>query len=343
MMHASTSPLYMIIASNEVSAAMMDGPGGLTLTTESIQEAVAFRKTIARIKAEFGAKGEWFFGTWQPDEVVDPKTGKRLPFHEAPDRLLVHTPEAWVLHPGDSWHGFPDLEDGYCMLDPIKVSIVTPGMSRDGKLEKTGIPASLVTAYLDANGIVVEKTTDFTILVLFSIGITRGKWGTLVNSLLGFKRDYDNNAPLSIVLPDLVEAHPERYGGRGLRELADQMFACMTKNRTTGWLEKAFSVLPEADITPREAYTQLVHNNVEQLPLDALAGRCAATGIVPYPPGIPLLMPGENFGKANGPFLSYLRALESYDREFPGFSHETHGVEVRDGTYMVYALKREQK
>ena len=50
MMHSSTSPLYPIIASNDVTAAMMDGPGGIALTTESIQEAVAFRQTIGRIR-----------------------------------------------------------------------------------------------------------------------------------------------------------------------------------------------------------------------------------------------------------------------------------------------------
>src|SRR5262249_52740318 len=39
MMHASTSPLYPIIVSNDVTAAMMDGPGGRALTDESLQEA----------------------------------------------------------------------------------------------------------------------------------------------------------------------------------------------------------------------------------------------------------------------------------------------------------------
>ena len=92
-------------------------------------------------------------------------------------------------------------------------------------------------------------------------------------------------------------------------------------------------------MTPREAYTKLVHNQVEHLTLDRLAGRVAATGVVPYPPGIPLLMPGENFGDDSGPVLSYLRSLESFDTEFPGFTHDTHGVEVEDGKYRVYALK----
>src|SRR5579862_6345059 len=115
------------------------------------------------------------------------------------------------------------------MLDPIKVSIVTPGVADSGDLEKTGIPATLVTAYLDRHGIQVEKTTDFTILFLFSFGITKGKWGTLVNALLDFKRDYDANAPLEQVLPRLTDANPERYANLGLRDLAGEMFAQLKK------------------------------------------------------------------------------------------------------------------
>ena len=49
MMHASTSPQYAIIASNDVSTAMMDGASGPSLTQESILEAIAFRKTMVRV------------------------------------------------------------------------------------------------------------------------------------------------------------------------------------------------------------------------------------------------------------------------------------------------------
>jgi arginine/lysine/ornithine decarboxylase len=262
-----------------------------------------------------------------------------MAFQDAPDSLLVTNPDAWVLHPGEDWHGFADLEDGYCMLDPIKVSVVTPGMSRDGKLEKRGIPASIVTKYLNAQGIVQEKTTDFAILFLFSIGITKGKWGTLMSTLLSFKHDYDNNTPLHQVLPDLVNAYPERYGGMGLRDLSDEMFARVADGKNTESMAKAFAKLPVAEMTPREAYIRLVHNEIEHLPLDKLAGKCAATSVVPYPPGIPLLMPGENFGDNNGPVISYLRSLESFDTQFPGFTHDTHGVEVKNGKYLVYVLR----
>nr|WP_282615309.1 Orn/Lys/Arg decarboxylase N-terminal domain-containing protein [Pseudomonas violetae] len=338
MMHASTSPQYAIIASNDVAAAMMDGPSGKALTDETIVEAIAFRQTVARLHAEFAAKGDWFFTAWQPDTVNEGKGHKKTPFHLADPERLARDPKAWILHPGDAWHGFEDLDDGYCMLDPIKVSVVTPGMGQDGQLKATGIPASLLAAYLDAQGIVVEKTTDFTSLFLFSMGITRGKWGTLINALLGFHRDVHANTPLERCIPALVAAHPQSYGTLGLGELAESMFAAMKTHRTTELMSAAFSVLPVAVLSPVGAYEQLVNNRVQLLPLDQMAGRTVATGVVPYPPGIPMLMPGENAGEASGPILGYLKALEAFDAQMPGFSHDTHGVGVVGGRFQILCI-----
>ncbi|WP_175701125.1 Orn/Lys/Arg decarboxylase N-terminal domain-containing protein [Burkholderia ambifaria] len=340
MMHASTSPNYAIIASNDVSAAMMDGPGGEALTTDAIREAVSFRRMLARLHAECEENDDWFFNGWQPDTVVDRKTGRRVRFHEADETLLATDPSCWVLHPGDTWHGFGEIEDDYCMLDPIKVSIVTPGVAPHGGLMPVGIPASVVTAYLDRHGIVVEKTTDFTILFLFSLGVTKGKWGTLVNTLLDFKRDYDANAPLEQALPDFVARYPDRYGKLGLRELCDLMFSAMSDLKTTEMMSRGFSTLPQPDFSPAEAFEHLVHNDIEMLELSEMAGRTVATGVVPYPPGIPLLMPGENAGPADGPLLGYLKALEQFDLRFPGFTHDTHGVEVEDGVYRIACIRQ---
>jgi arginine/lysine/ornithine decarboxylase len=339
MMHASTSPQYAIISSNEVSAAMMNGAGGKVLTTESISEAVAFRLALRRIRRQYNSKGDWFFCTWNADEVTDPATGNKMAFEDAPESLLISDPGCWVLHPGERWHGFGDLEDDYCMLDPIKVSVVTPGVALDGSLEDRGIPATLVTAYLDYRGIVVEKTTDFTILFLFSIGVTKGKWGTLLNALLKFKEDYDANTSLKEVLPGLIHDHPERYRGMGLRDLADQMFSQMKASKQTHLLAQAFSTLPRPEMTPSNAYSRLVHDEVEPVAVDKMANRIVATGVVPYPPGIPMLMPGEDAGPDDGPYLGYLRALQAWDRLFPGFGHDIHGVENIDGTYHIYCLK----
>ena len=340
MMHASTSPLYTIIVSNDVTAAMMDGPGGVALTDESIVEAVAFRQAMGRVHREFEKQGSWFFNTWNADRVSEGKNGRKVAFADASPEFLATEPDPWVLHPGDSWHGFGDLEDGYCMLDPIKVSIVTPGVAEKGGLDKRGIPATLVTAYLHRRGVEVEKTTDFTILFLFSIGVTKGKWGTLLNALLDFKHDYDANSPLTDVLPDLVTGSPDVYQGLGLHDLADRMFATLKETRQTHWLAEAFSTLPQAVMTPNAAYQYLVRDEIEHVPLEKLADRVLATSVVPYPPGIPMLMPGESTGPDDGPYLGYLRALAGWDSRFPGFGHDTHGVENRDGVYYVQCLKK---
>jgi arginine decarboxylase len=339
MMQASTSPLYSIIVSNDITAAMMDGPGGRTLTDECIQEAVSFRQAMGRVHRDFAKKGEWFFNTWNPDSVRSSTSGKKVHFADAPAEQLATDPQCWVLHPGETWHGFGDLEDDYCMLDPIKVSIVTPGVADKGGLDKRGIPASLVTKYLSLRGVEVEKTTDFTILVLFSMGITKGKWGTLLNALLDFKRDYDSNAQLAQVLPQLAADHPGTYGTLGLRELADRMFAQLRDSKQTHWLAEAFSTLPKLVMTPSAAYQHLVRDEIEHVPLEKLANRVLATSVVPYPPGIPMLMPGESTGAKDGPYLGYLRALASWDKLFPGFGHDTHGIEHRDGVQYVQCLK----
>ena len=120
MMQASTSPFYPIIATNDISAAMMDGPGGKTLTDISIREAVSFRKTVARIHAEHKANNDWFFNIWQPDYITDPDSGQKMPFHEAPTDLLAKNPACWLLHPNDSWHGFGDIDEGSVCLTPSR-------------------------------------------------------------------------------------------------------------------------------------------------------------------------------------------------------------------------------
>ena len=70
---------------------------------------------------------------------------RKFGFENAHPDLLTTDPDCWILHPGESWHGFDGLEDGYCMLDPIKVSVITPGVAVSGGLDKWGIPATLVT------------------------------------------------------------------------------------------------------------------------------------------------------------------------------------------------------
>ncbi len=338
MAHQSTSPLYAIISSNEIAAAMMDGPAGEALTTDVIDEAIAFRQALGRAHIEYKKRGEWFFWPWNAPEVKDAK-GKKVAFVDADPKMLASDPEAWIFHPGESWHGFGNIPDGWCMLDPIKVGITCPGMGDDGKMLKTGIPAAMLSSYLYRHGTIPSRTTDFMVLCLFSMGVTKGKWGTLAGTLLDFKKDYDANRPLQACLPDIVAAAPDKYGKMGLKDLSDHMFEYMKTNNMDKWQAQAFGSLPEPKMLPREASGRLNAGKCELLPIDKLANRVSGVGIIPYPPGIPIVMPGESFGAKDGPWLSFMRSLQNWCTEFPGFGKEVEGSVVKDGVYHVWCLK----
>jgi len=161
----------------------------------------------------------------------------------------------------------------------------------------------------------------------------------LLDALLEFKDHYDRGAPLGEAVPRLVAEHPRRYAGLTLRDLCDQMHAELRAQHVAVLLDQAFGTLPIPVLPPGRAYQLLVRDQVEWVQVDHMGGRVTAVMVVPYPPGIPLLMPGEHAGPPGGPVLRYLRALQDLDRRFPGFSHDIHGVEpAADGTYRVMCV-----
>ncbi|MFE1322697.1 Orn/Lys/Arg decarboxylase N-terminal domain-containing protein [Kitasatospora phosalacinea] len=346
MMHGTTSAFYPAIASLDVAAAMMDGPQGRWLIDEAVTEAVRFRQAVVRTARRIAAAGDrpdWFFGVWQPDTVTDPATGARTAFADAPVALLAAEPSCWRLEPGAAWHGFDGLSEGHCLLDPVKVTLTCPGVTADGRTGAWGVPARVLTAYLATRGIVVEKTDSYSTLVLFSMGITKGKWGTLMDALMDFKALHDEDAPLARVLPALVEGHPRRYRGSSLRGLCAEMHRHLTDGAFVQALDEAFRHPPRPVHPPRHCYQRLVRGGTERVRLADAAHRTAAAMVTVTPPGIPVLMPGESLGDPDGPLLRYLTALESFDRAFPGFGSEAHGV-VTDpdtGDHLIECLHPE--
>ncbi|HQE40957.1 MAG TPA: Orn/Lys/Arg decarboxylase N-terminal domain-containing protein, partial [Zoogloea sp.] len=159
LMHTSTSPQYAIIASCDVAAAMMEAPGGTALVEESIAEALDFRRAMRKVDEEWGA--DWWFKVWGPDDLSEEGIEER---------------EAWMLKPGERWHGFGNLAEGFNMLDPIKATIITPGLDVDGEFAERGIPAAIVTKYLAEHGVIVEKCGLYSFFIMFTIGITKGRW-----------------------------------------------------------------------------------------------------------------------------------------------------------------------
>jgi arginine decarboxylase len=163
------------------------------------------------------------------------------------------------------------------------------------------------------------------------MGITKGKWSTLLTELLEFKRHYDANMPLLQALPSIAHVDPVRYQGMGLRDLCDQLHACYRDNATAKALRRMYTELPEIAMKPADAYDKLVRREVEAVSLEQLEGRIAAVMLVPYPPGIPLIMPGERFTQKTRAIIEYLQFAGLFDIRFPGFEADVHGLQRRDG------------
>jgi len=270
-------------------------------------------------------KGDWFFGMWQPRTVV--VKGKRVAFEKVDTEFLAANQAPWVFTKKDPWHGFEDMEENYAMLDPIKLTFTTPGIDDRGKMGDEGIPASVVTNYLIDKGIVCEKTDYYSFLLLNSLGTTRAKQGTLLSALMGFKNLYDTNALLSGVFPALVQQYPEQYQGVGLKDHCNDIHRYFKDHQILESMQAAFQVIPDQAMRPSEAYHQVVRKQVEFVELDRMMGRTPAVMMVPYPPGIPIMMGGEIMNEKAGPIFEYLKLRQDFENAFPGYESEIHGVE----------------
>ncbi|MBB1161580.1 arginine/lysine/ornithine decarboxylase [Aquariibacter albus] len=310
LMHTSTSPQYAIIASCDVAAAMMEPPAGTALVEESIREALDFRRAMRKVDSEFGH--DWWFKVWGPDALVDEGIGRA---------------EGWMLHADEDWHGFGPLAAGFNMLDPIKSTLITPGLDMDGKFAETGIPASIVTKFLAEHGVVVEKTGLYSFFIMFTIGITKGRWNTLLTALQQFKDDYDRNQPMWRVLPEFVAKHP-RYERMGLRDLCQAIHAMYAQGDIARLTTEMYLSDLQPAMKPADAYARIAHRDTERVEIDQLEGRITTSLLTPYPPGIPLLIPGERFNKK---IVDYLRFVRQFNEAFPGFATDVHGLVEEEG------------
>lgn len=309
LMHTSTSPQYSIIASCDVAAAMMEAPGGTALVEESILEALDFRRAMKKVDLEFGE--DWWFKVWGPD--VEGEEG-------------IGTQEDWMIRAEDDWHGFGNLAEGFNMLDPIKSTIVTPGLSLDGRFGETGIPASIVTKYLAEHGVIIEKCGLYSFFIMFTIGITKGRWNTLVTALQQFKDDYDRNKPMWQVMPQFASANP-RYENRGLRDLCTQIHTFYKQYDVARLTTEMYLSDMVPAMKPSDAFAKMARRDIERVAIEDLEGRTTAILLTPYPPGIPLLIPGERFNKT---IVDYLRFARDFNEKFPGFETDVHGLVKRE-------------
>ena len=315
LMHTSTSPQYSIIASCDVAAAMMEPPGGTALVEESIAEALDFRRAMRKVDEEYG--DDWWFKVWGPDRLADEGIGR------ATDWVLKAEGKSVKAN----WHGFGKMAAGFNMLDPIKATIVTPGMDLNGKFAKTGIPASIVTKFLAEHGVVVEKTGLYSFFIMFTIGITKGRWNSMLTALQQFKDDYDKNQPMWRILPEFCKKHP-RYEKMGLADLCQHLHALYAKYDIARLTTDMYLSDLTPAMKPSDAYAHIALRKTERVEIDHLEGRVTVGLVTPYPPGIPLLIPGEVFNKK---IVDYLKFSREFNTQCPGFETDIHGLVEEEG------------
>ena len=317
MMHTSTSPHYGIVASIETAAAMMEGSAGKRLVQDAIDRALTFRQEIKKLRAESDG---WFFDVWQPEDIS--------------------TTECWPLKGEDGWHGFRNIDDNHMHLDPVKVTLLTPGMDKQGEMTERGIPAWIVSKYLDYHGIVVEKTGPYNLLFLFSIGIDETKALSLLRALTDFKREYDSNQRIKEMMPALYALDPDFYKEMRIQELAQGMHEVISKHNLPELMYRAFETLPKMVMNPWSAWQKEINGDIEEVYIDEMIGRVNANMILPYPPGVPLVMPGEMLTEDNRPVLEFIQMLCEIGSHYPGFETDIHGAYRKaDGRYTIKVLK----
>ena len=256
-------------------------------------------------------------------------TSSTLPWESLPTDQIKREQQCWNFHPDASWHGYAGYSEGYAMVDPNKLALLTPGIDRKtGAYLDFGVPATVVANYLREQRVVAEKCDLNSILFLLTPAEDESKFNTLIAKLVKFKNLWDRDAPLREALPTVYEANSQRYAGYTIRQICNEMHSFYRSANIKDLQRRSFRAtsFPELAMSSEDAYAKLVSNDVDYVSFDDIKGRISATLALIYPPGIGVVVPGERWDERAQPMLDYFLAFEESFNRFPGFNYEVQGV-----------------
>jgi len=137
-------------------------------------------------------------------------------------------------------------------------------------------------------------------------------------------------------MPKFCAKHP-RYEQMGLRDLCDHVHAMYAKYDIARLSTEMYLSDHTPAMTPTEAFSHIARRTTQRVPIDDLEGRITTGLVTPYPPGIPLLIPGEVF---NRNIVEYLKFNRAFSKECPGFETDIHGLvheKGKDGQIHYFA------
>lgn len=315
----TSSYAYPLYASLTVNSYVTASEGNKKWWAETLRMGIEWRKKLL--------KQSKLFKPLVPDN-----------FAEIPTANLMDDAKYWNMNKNDDWHGFRKMGNGEAMIDPLKITVRTPGIDvKNAKYEKTGIPGAVVAEFLMENHIIRAKNDLNSLLFLLTPGDSQEELDTLLNAFLKFEQYYYEDALVKDVLPVLYQAYPERYHGYTLKQLCQEMHEYYKENKAFVLQQKLF-VKPNMQnyqMTPAEADQLFKKDQTELVDLEDVVGRTAAEGALPYPPGVFIVAPGEKWGEID---QKYFEVLAHAIEKFPGFVPEIQGVYLepqKDGNIKV--------
>jgi len=356
LMQASTSPFYPLFAALDVNAKIHEGKAGEMLWDRCIELSIEARKKIREFgrhyaKTAKNAEEAWFFDPFVPETVTIKgssftKDANNVPWESLPTDVIKREQQCWTFHPESLWHGYKGGAEGYAMVDPNKLMLLTPGIDRKtGGYLEFGVPATVLANFLREQRIVPEKCDLNSILFLMTPAEDESKLNTLIAKLVKFKNLWDRDAPLGEVLPTLYAQNSARYAGYTIRKVCKEMHEFYRQAKVQELQSKCFraSSFPALAMTSKDAYEKLVANEGDDVSLKEISGRVAATLALIYPPGIGVIVPGERWDERAKPMLDYFLTFEESFNRFPGFNYEVQGVyqEIKNGRieFYTYAVR----
>lgn len=307
LMHISTSPYYPLLAGLEMNA-YLHQKKGTALWQKAAITATELKKSILK-RCRF----------------LRPFTApmvRAASWEAHPTEEILSNPAFFAISPKDTWHGFSHIAENLYLTDPCKVLLTT------GPL-----PAPLLSHWLESRHVTAEKSDFHTLLFLIEPSDRQEKCERLLSLFEECETAYEANAPMSSFAPD-VTCLP----GEGLKDYSLRYMDFLEKEQASRLSQTLFSEdhFPKAALTGRNAHQAFLRGERERVPLCEAKGRVSLEMILPYPPGITVLEPGEVW---TDEVFSYFLFLQKYSSTFPDFSPEILGVHGNGNDAYVWVLK----
>ncbi|SNS31349.1 aminotransferase class I/II-fold pyridoxal phosphate-dependent enzyme [Tropicimonas sediminicola] len=280
MTHTSTSPNYQIIASLDVGRRQVELEG-YEFVQRQVESAMAIRRAVTTHPLL-----KKYFKLLTPSDMIPEE------YRESGIESYYDPEQGWL----DTWEIWSTDE---FVLDPTRVTLAVGGTGWDGDTFKTKI-------LMDKYGIQINKTSRNTVLFMTNIGTTRSSVAYLIEVLVEIANELDD------LLDDASRMERRSFDNR-VAALVEHVPPLPDFSRFHDAFRDAGET-PEGDI--RSAFfLSYTEENCDYLPLDDRlmerlnAGEelVSASFVIPYPPGFPILVPGQVISPE---ILAFMRALD---------------------------------